>query len=59
LLLINPLAHGVSAVRLGFSSAYHTMPALDLLGYLYGFAVISIFFGLALQVRFALRVATR
>jgi len=50
-LLFNPLAHGVEASRLGMSSYYHAFPELDL-GYLYKFALASIFLGLALHNRF-------
>lgn len=58
LLLINPLVHGVSAVRLGFASSYQAMSELNI-GYLFGSAIVAIFFGLALQVRYSLRLATR
>lgn len=54
----NPLLHGVETVRKGFSPYYHVIPGLDL-AYLYGFGLVMIFFGLALQLRFALRLATR
>lgn len=56
-LLFNPVAHGLEATRLGFSSYYHAAPELSI-AYLYGFALVSIFLGLALHRRFALRLAT-
>lgn len=57
-LLLNPLVHGLEAVRLGFASHYHAVPELSI-AYLYGFALVSIFLGLALHRRFALRLATQ
>lgn len=56
-LLYNPLAHGVDAARVGVSSFYHGMSEVDLL-YLYEVAVISIFLGLALHRRFAVKLLT-
>jgi len=56
-LMLNPIAHGLEAVRLGFSPYYHAVPELSL-SYIYSFALVSIFFGLALHRRFALRLAT-
>ncbi|MDL2269837.1 ABC transporter permease [Desulfosarcina sp. OttesenSCG-928-A07] len=55
LLLINPVAHGLEAVRLGFSHAYHAVPELSL-PYLYGAAVVFIFVGLLLHRAYALRL---
>lgn len=57
-LLLNPVAHGLEAARLGFAPYYHAVPGLSL-GYLYGFALVSVFLGLALHRRFALRLATQ
>jgi capsular polysaccharide transport system permease protein len=54
-LLYNPIVHGLEAVRLGFSSYYHAIPELSL-SYLYAWALVLIFFGLVVQVRFARRV---
>jgi capsular polysaccharide transport system permease protein len=56
--LFNPIAHGLEAARLGFAAHYHAVPELSL-GYLYGFALVSVFFGLALHRRFALRLITQ
>lgn len=57
-LLLNPVAHGLEAARLGFSPYYHAVPGLSV-SYLYGFALVSIFLGLALHRRFALRLVTQ
>jgi capsular polysaccharide transport system permease protein len=57
-LLLNPVAHGLEAARLGFVPNYHAVPGLSI-GFLYGFALISIFLGLALQRRFALRLISQ
>jgi capsular polysaccharide transport system permease protein len=57
-LLLNPVAHGLEAVRLGFAPHYHAVPELSI-AYIYGFALVSIFLGLALHRRFALRLVTQ
>lgn len=57
-LMLNPVAHGLEAARLGFTPYYHAVPGLSL-AYLYGFALCSIFLGLALHRRFALRLVTK
>ena len=54
-LLLNPIAHGLEAVRLGFAPHYHAVPDLSI-SYIYGFAMVSIFLGLALHNRFATRL---
>lgn len=48
----NPFAHGLELLRGGFFPLYHAAPEANL-AFLYAFALVSIFFGLALQVRFA------
>lgn len=58
LLLLNPLVHGLEAVRLGFSDGYHAVPGLNV-GYLYGIAAVLIFIGLLLHKAFALRLIMR
>lgn len=58
ILLLNPLAHGLESARLGFAPNYHAVPELDL-GYLYVWALGYVLLGLALQRRFALRLATQ
>lgn len=49
----NPFAHGIELLRSGFFPQYHAAPEANL-GFLFAFALVSIAFGLALQVRFAL-----
>jgi capsular polysaccharide transport system permease protein len=56
-LLLNPIVHGVDAVRLGFAPYYHAISELDV-AYMYEFALVSIFFGLVLQRRFESRLVT-
>jgi capsular polysaccharide transport system permease protein len=57
-LLLNPLAHGVEAARLGFAPHYKALPETSV-AYLYGCAVIALFFGLALHIRYWRRLAAR
>jgi capsular polysaccharide transport system permease protein len=57
LLLLNPIAHGLELVRLGFSSHYHAAP-VDA-GYLYVWAVASVFLGLLLYRHFAMRLVMK
>lgn len=57
-LMLNPVPHGLEGARLGFAPYYQAVPELSI-AYLYGFALVSIFLGLALQARFALRLATK
>jgi len=54
-LLLNPMAHGLEAARLGFAPYYHAVPELSI-AYIYGFALGAIFLGLALHGRFASRL---
>lgn len=49
---LNPFAHGLELLRSSFFPVYHAAPEANFV-YLFGFATVSIFFGLALQVRFA------
>lgn len=58
LLLMNPVAHGLDAVRLGFVPSYHAVPGMSL-GYLYACAVASVFLGLLLYRRFGLKLVTQ
>jgi len=48
----NPFAHGLELLRSSFFPIYHAAPEANF-EYLFGFAAVSIFLGLALQVRFA------
>jgi len=57
MLLLNPLAHGLEAARLGFSPYYYAVPELDM-GFLWGSALVLVFFGLVLHRRFARRLMT-
>lgn len=57
-LMLNPVAHGLEGARLGFAPYYQAVPELSI-AYLYGFALVSVFLGLALHVRFSLRLATK
>jgi capsular polysaccharide transport system permease protein len=54
-MLLNPIVHGLEAARLAFAPYYHAVPGLDL-GYLHLFALVLVFLGLALHVRFADRM---
>jgi len=56
-LLLNPVAHGLDAVRLGFATFYETVPGLNL-GYLYACALVATFVGLILHVRYTHRLLT-
>lgn len=57
-LLVNPLLHGVEAARLGFAPYYHAIPELDI-AYIYKFALVSLFLGLALQTHYSNRLMTK
>jgi capsular polysaccharide transport system permease protein len=57
-LLLNPLVHALEIVRVGFVPHYSAVPNMSI-AYLYKFALIMLFFGLALQRRFALRLVTQ
>lgn len=57
-LVMNPIVHGLEAARLGFSSYYHVVPEFDL-AYLYIFALVTVFLGLALHQRFAQRLIAK
>lgn len=50
-LFYNPVAHGLEALRQGFSDLYHAPPELNL-DYLHAWALALVFLGLALHVRF-------
>lgn len=54
-LMLNPLAHGIEGLRSSLSNYYHDAPGLSL-AYLLGSALLLIFFGLALHVRFRNRL---
>lgn len=52
-LFLNPFAHGIELVRAGFFPYYHAAPEASM-GFLYFTALASLFFGLALQLRYAM-----
>lgn len=54
-LLLNPVAHGIEGLRGGLSDYYHDAPELSL-AFLFGSALVLVFLGLALQVRFRNRL---
>lgn len=54
-LLLNPLMQGLEILRAAFSVEYHMIAGLSL-DYLSAFALLSVFLGLALHVRFARRM---
>jgi capsular polysaccharide transport system permease protein len=56
-LMLNPVAHGVEGVRAGLSGIYHHAPELSM-AYLFGSALVLVFLGLAMQVRFRFRLVT-
>jgi capsular polysaccharide transport system permease protein len=55
--MLNPVAHGVEATRLGFAPFYHAVPELSMT-YLFAWALGGVFIGLALHRRFAKRLVT-
>jgi capsular polysaccharide transport system permease protein len=58
LLLLNPIMHGLEGMRASYFPGYHRATGVDL-GYLAVFALLSFLFGLALHVRFAIKLTTR
>ncbi|ALM86445.1 ABC transporter permease [Bordetella sp. N] len=58
MLLWNPVAHGLELVRYGFGTEYHMVAGVDL-AYLYTWAGLSFFLGLALYRRFARKLVTQ
>lgn len=57
-LMLNPLAHGLEAARLGFATHYQAVPGISI-AYVYACAVTLIFLGLALHFRFSGQLAAR
>ena len=55
LILMNPIVHGLEALRASFFPAYRLLPGVDLL-YLWFWALTFITFGLLLHIRFEARV---
>lgn len=54
-LMLNPVAHGLESARVGFAPYYHAVAETDL-GYLFGWALLLLFLGLALHVRYSSRM---
>jgi capsular polysaccharide transport system permease protein len=50
-----PFAHGIELLRGGFFPLYHVLPEANV-RYLYGFALVTVFFGFILQIRYAERL---
>lgn len=57
-LLLNPFMDGVELIRGGFFAQYDAVPEASMT-YVLGFAMVTIFFGLALHIRFAEKLVTR
>ena len=57
-LMLNPLAHLIELVRLGIAPHYHAVPEANL-AYPYTFALVIVFAGLLLLVRFEWKVLAR
>lgn len=55
---LNPFAHGIELLRKNYFSVYHAAPEANF-EYLYTFAAVSIFLGLALQLRFSQRLRSQ
>lgn len=55
-LLLNPIVHGLDAVRLGFAPHYHAAPEQSM-SYLFGCGLITLVFGLGLHRRYEWRLA--
>lgn len=58
ILMINPIAHGLELVRMGFFPYYHTVPGFSM-PYLFAWGVVSIMLGLMLYRRFAIQLVMR
>jgi capsular polysaccharide transport system permease protein len=54
-LMLNPIAHGIEAARLGFAPYYHAVPGVSM-SYVYVMALLFVLLGLLLQVGFAKRM---
>lgn len=57
ILMLNPLANGLEILRGSFSSSYHIPPETSL-AYLFGSAIVLIYFGLALHLRFSRQLSS-
>lgn len=57
-LMVNPVAHALELLRSGFSSYYHATPETDM-SYLLACALVLLWLGLALHVRFQKKLVTQ
>jgi capsular polysaccharide transport system permease protein len=57
-LFFNPFLHGLELLRGAYFAQYHIAPEASYF-YLYSFALVTVFFGLALHVRYADRVVAK
>jgi len=57
-LMLNPVAHGIEAARLGFAPYYQAVPETSMV-YMYACAVVGILLGLALHQHFAAKLIAR
>lgn len=57
-MMLNPIPHGLETMRAAYFPRYHSVPEANL-GYLAYVALTTIFIGLALQTRFAQRLAAK
>lgn len=55
-LMLNPVAHGLEAARLGFAPYYHVAAAMSV-GFIFVCALVTIFFGMSLHFKYAKRLA--
>ena len=55
-IMINPLAHGLEVARSGFAPHYNQIPETSL-AYLYLWAIVGVFFGLAMHRYFSKRLS--
>jgi capsular polysaccharide transport system permease protein len=56
-LLVNPILHGLEALRVAFMPTYQVPPGISLV-YVYACAMVLAFLGLALHVRYRVRLVT-
>jgi capsular polysaccharide transport system permease protein len=57
-LLYNPMLHAIELIRGDFFGTYHMVRGVEL-SYVYEWAICTILFGLALQVRYKMRMVSR
>lgn len=57
-MLYNPLLHGIESVHAGFFAQFYPASGVSL-AYIWGFALLTVFLGLALHIRFAQRMVAQ